>query len=153
MDKNLKEKILYEMSCITTLLEQTGILIQKCKLQAPDFIELNAAGSTLHSYYNGLENIFLLINKNIDGTRLSGTRWHRDLLESMFSASENRSAVLDKSLYDELFDYMSFRHVFRHSYSYALDWERLSPLFCRRTENWQSVRRCLQDFITKDEIP
>lgn len=30
---------------------------------------------------------------------------------------------------DKYKDYLGFRHVFRHSYGYELDWLRLNPLF------------------------
>ena len=151
MDEQIKEKIKFEISKIDTLIDKSSVLVQKCKLQEPDFIELNAAGSTLHSYYNGLENIFLLVSKNIDKKALSSQKWHRELLDSMFCENEARNAVLDKNLYNQLFDYMSFRHVFRHSYSYALDWKRLQPLFSSMYENWNEVKFCLQKFIGEVE--
>ena len=56
----LKTKILYEISEIDELLSKTEVLAQKCKIQEPDYIELSAVGSTIHSFYNGLENIFLM---------------------------------------------------------------------------------------------
>jgi len=59
----VKLKIAFEISQIDELIEKSSVLLQKCILQEPDFIELNAAGAILHSYYNGLENIFLLIRK------------------------------------------------------------------------------------------
>ena len=150
MDEQVKTKIVFEISQIDTLLSKADVLVKKCKIQAPDFIELNAVGSTLHSYYNGLENIFTLIGKQIDRATFSSQRWHKELLDSMFSATEKRKSVLEENLHEPLLDYMSFRHVFRHSYSYALEWERMNPLFFGMTENWQSVKDCLQGFIADD---
>lgn len=148
MDKQIIEKINFEISQIDTLLQKAEILATKCAMQTPDFIELSAVGATLHSYYNGLENIFVLIRKNIDNTPFSTQRWHKELLDSMFVKTEKRKAVLDENIHEELLDYMSFRHVFRHSYGYALDWARLSPLFYGVNENWKTVKAKIQNFIS-----
>ena len=147
MDEQIKAKIIFEISQIDTLLEKAKILSEKCALNTPDFIEISAAGATLHAFYNGLENIFILIGKQIDNATFTSQRWHKELLDSMFSDTDRRSAILDNSLHDKLFDYMSFRHVFRHSYGYALDWERLNPLFSQMNEVWKNTKTCIQKFI------
>ncbi len=143
----MREKIKFEISQIDTLLDKAKILEEKSKLKEPDFIELNAVGSTLHSYYNGLENIFVLIAKQIDGASFSSQRWHKEILDSMFVQTAARKAVLKENIHEALLDYLSFRHVFRHSYGYALDWERLSPLFFGVYENWKSTKADLEIFI------
>lgn len=96
---------------------------------------MNAIGSILHSYYNGLENIFSLIGKHIDNATFSSQKWHKELLNSMFSETERRKPVLDENIHEQLLDYMSFRH----SYGYELDWERLKPLFFSITGNWANA--------------
>ena len=98
MDEQLKEKIEFEISQIDTLLSKAELLAKKCDLQAPDFIELNAIGSVLHSYYNGLENIFKLIHKAEGEEPLASTMWHSNLFYSMFEKTENRPAVLPEDL-------------------------------------------------------
>ena len=147
MDERIKQKIDFEILQIDTLLSKAEVLAQKCALQTPDFIELSAVGATLHSYYNGLENIFVLIGKNIDNASFSTSRWHKELLDSMFVKTDKRESVLDESIHEQLLDYMSFRHVFRHSYGYALDWNRLKPLFSAVDENWKSVKSNILRFI------
>ena len=112
MDSQLREKIKFEISQIDVLFDKAKILEEKCKLQEPDFIELSAVGSTLHSYYNGLENIFVLIAKQIDNASLSSQRWHKDVLDSMFAQTAARNAVLNESLHESLLDYQIGRaHV------------------------------------------
>ncbi|MBQ4498327.1 MAG: hypothetical protein II973_12610 [Spirochaetaceae bacterium] len=147
VDSELKTKILFEISEIDELLEKASILSQKCKIKEPDFIELSAVGSTIHSFYNGLENIFLLIQKHIDKEISSSERWHSELLVSMFKENENRKAVLDKSLQLPLTDYMGFRHFFRHSYGYHLRWDLAQPLFENMPDIWNSVKGCILSFI------
>ena len=146
MDEQIKTKIRLEISKIDTLISKSAILLEKCKIVEPDFFELNAIGSILHSYYNGVENMLTLIGKRIDGRTFSSQRWHKELLDSMFVKTDKRNAVLDESIHNQLADYMSFRHVFRHSYGYELDWERLEPLFNGMSENWSAIRACFLKF-------
>ena len=149
MANAVKLKIAFEISQIDELIEKSSVLLQKCILQEPDFIELNAAGAILHSYYNGLENIFLLIRKNIDKTVLSSERWHSELLKSMFAATEARRPLFEKKLYDQLVDYMGFRHFFRHAYGYHLRWDLIKPLFMNIEENWYTVKTNIETLIVK----
>ena len=55
-------------------------LLEKCRMQAPDMIESTALGALLHSFYNGLENIFKRIAMACDGALPEGGLWHRRLL-------------------------------------------------------------------------
>lgn len=147
MDNAVKLKIAFEISQIDELIEKSSVLLQKCILQEPDFIELNAAGAILHSYYNGLESIFLLIRKNIDRIVLSSERWHSELLKSMFAATEMRRPIFEKKLYDQLVDYMGFRHFFRHTYGYRLRWDLIKPLLMNIKENWNAVKSSIETII------
>ncbi|MBR1640260.1 MAG: hypothetical protein IJ688_12820 [Treponema sp.] len=147
MDEELKKKIYFEISEIDTLLAHASVLLEKCQLQEPDFIELSAVGSTLHSFYNGLENIFQIIRKEIDKTNSQSKRWHSELLDAMFKETEHRPAVLDESLREQLSDYMGFRHFFRHAYGYHLRWDLAKPLFENISAVWKSTKDCVQKFI------
>ena len=147
MDEITKEKINLEVSKIDTLVDKSSLLIAKCRLSEPDFFDLNAIGSILHSFYNGLESIFKLIHKANDDKPLTSTMWHSELFNSIFEESGARKAVLPKELKEPLKDYLGFRHVFRHSYGYELDWERLNPLFSDMADVWQKVRSNLEKFL------
>ena len=148
MDEVLKEKISLEIAMIDSLVDKSSLLQEKCRIYEPDFVEINAIGSILHSYYNGLENIFKLIHKHFDGTPLTSSMWHSELFHSMFVATEKRTALLTDELLAPLKGYLGFRHIFRHSYGEELDWERLSKLFFGMNENWLSVKACLSRFIS-----
>ena len=115
------------------LIEKSSVLLLKCNVTKPDFVELNAIGSILHSYYCGIESIFNLIYKSTYGKTLSGNTWHSDLFTDMFKKTEKHEAVLQKELFAPLKEYLGFRHVFRHAYGYELDWNRLKPLFSTLT--------------------
>lgn len=149
MDEIIKKKIEFEISQLDEHLSKSSLLVKKCTQQEPDFVELCAAGSILHSFYNGIENILLVISKNIDGKTLNQGKWHSELLASMCKDSENRTAVFSEALYPVLADYMNFRHFFRHSYGYSMKWEKLSHLFLNIETNWNKIKKELFDFLSK----
>lgn len=148
----IKTKILYEISEIDELLSKSSVLFQKCMVQEPDYIELSAVGSTIHSFYNGLENIFLVIQKNIDKKSSSKERWHSELLLSMFEENENRKSVLSLTFKDTLTDYMGFRHFFRHAYGYHLRWDLAKPLFENMQEIWNNVKKDILKFVGQEDV-
>ncbi len=83
-----------------------------------------AIGYLLHNFYNGCENIFKAIARFFEND-LGPQTWHADLLKRMkLEIKEYRPAVIDEELYMLLEDFRGFRHVFRHSYSFELDWEK-----------------------------
>jgi hypothetical protein len=99
-------------------------------------IEVTACASVLHSFYNGLENIFLSIVKRIDRNVPTGDRWHRDLLYQMGKETPERKQVLTNKTIDQLVDYMGFRHFYRHSYSFSLEW------VCHEFHEFAAVSSC-----------
>lgn len=121
--------------------------LKKCGGQRPDIVEITALVSVLHSFYNGLENIFLTVAKRIDKDVPTGTQWHRDLLYSMIQSTSNRAAVLSDELSLQLTDYLGFRHFYRHSYSFILECEKLEELVIPLPDIWQRAREELQIFL------
>ena len=67
----------------------------------------------LHSFYNGVENIFKRIALELDGQLPNSRTWHRDLLNAMARPGPSRRAVISEELRDHLNEYLNFRHVFR----------------------------------------
>ena len=43
--------------------------------------------------------------------------------------------------------YLGFRHFFRHSYTFEIDWEKLKPLVERVTKVFQGFRQDLEAFF------
>jgi hypothetical protein len=48
----------------------------------------------LHSFYDGLENIFARIARKIDGAIPTGKSWHQDLLAQMQRETANRKIIV-----------------------------------------------------------
>ena len=100
----------------------------------------------MHSFYNGLENIFLSIAKGIDVDIPTGSNWHRNLLTRMAETIPNRGPVLKVETTQLLADYLGFRHFYRHSYSFFLDWDELGKLIIPLTKVWAQVKTELRQF-------
>ena len=83
-----------------------------------------AVGYLLHNFYNGCENIFRSIARFFEND-LGPSSWHKDLLKRMkMEISGYRPRVIDNELYRLLDDFRAFRHKFRHTYGFELDWEK-----------------------------
>ena len=108
--------------------------------------ETTAVASVLHSFYNGVENIFLRISKEIGESVPAGERWHRDLLTRMTNPVSGRAAVISTNLPQELAEYLGFRHFYRHSYSFFLDWVEMAELAGALRDTWGRVRSSLTCF-------
>lgn len=145
MDEAVKTKIEYEISQIDELIEKSEVLISLCKNKEPDFIEITAIGGILHSFYNGIENIFVLIGKSLDFDFKSSPQWHRNLVDFMFLQPD----FLPQDLRLLLTEYMGFRHFFRHTYGYTIKWEKCSHLFMGISDFWHTVRASINKYCQK----
>ena len=146
LPEKTKLKIQLEIEQIDKLIETYSDLLQKCVQSEPDKIEIAALGSVLHSFYNGLENIFSVIAKEVDETLPQGFSWHKELLIQISNKTLTRNAVLPEATREKLVNYLAFRHFYRHSYSFFLDWNELKPLICDLNSVWKEVRESLDKF-------
>ena len=64
--KKIIEEIELEVERIEKLFKNYEPLLKKVREKEPDFIELGSLAMLLHSFYNGLENIFSRIARKID---------------------------------------------------------------------------------------
>lgn len=112
MVKNVISQVKLEIAQIDELFQSYASLFDKIRKENPNLIEVTACASVLHSFYNGLENIFLCIAKRIDENAPVGNRWHRDLLDQMGKTIPGRNQVLASTTIDRLLDYMGFRHFY-----------------------------------------
>jgi hypothetical protein len=149
--KKVISQVRFETSQIDDLFESYSNLLLKIQQEKPDLIETTAIASVLHSFYNGLENIFLCIAKKIDQNIPKGDLWHRDLLYQMEKKIPERSPVLTNDTIRQLADYMAFRHFFRHSYSFTLEWKKLKKLITSAEGIWQKTKNELELFLNSLE--
>jgi hypothetical protein len=67
-----------------------------------DWQHTESVANRLHNLYMGAEHIFRRIAKIVDKDLPEGDRWHKDLLQQMSSAGDNRPPVIDDELRIEL---------------------------------------------------
>jgi hypothetical protein len=65
----------------------------------------------------------------------------------MMESTASRGPVLKADLAYRLMDYLSFRHFYRHSYSFFLDWDELEELVTPLAEVWAQMKSELQLFL------
>lgn len=121
MDNLIKEQIKFKISDIDKLFIEYDLIFKKIEGEVPDLFDMTILGSVLHSFYNGLENIFEIIAKNIDKNVPTGNKSHQELLHQIASENENRNEIISEELYLKLREYATFRHFYRHAYSFQLN--------------------------------
>ncbi len=114
-------QVTFEIGQIDQLFAAYADRLERAQQRTPDLVETTAIASVLHSFYNGIENIFLSIAKRLDQYLPTGAQWHRELLVHISQATANREEVLTEELAQKLASYLAFRHFYRHSYSFFLD--------------------------------
>ena len=145
LDKAIKE-IEFELNEIDTLLE-----LYKNELfelnREPNLVELTALAGVLHSFYSGIERIFIIIAKNTDKKLPSDLNWHKALLMQMATENKHRQAVISLETKEMLSEYLVFRHFYRHSYSFRLKWKELKNLIIPIQQNWEEIKSEILSFI------
>ncbi len=143
----LREQVTLEQGQLHRLLDVHRPLLEKCAASPPNEIELSALAAMLHSFYNGIENIFKRAALELGDRLPSGEFWHKELLDAMTQATGHRDAVLSPELRGRLKEYMEFRHVFRHAYIFNLRWDGMKPLVLGCEETFKLLEAELDQFF------
>jgi hypothetical protein len=143
------EKINFELESIERELMETDSLFEKLSRIHPDPVEIRAAATSLHAFYNGIENIFAAVAREVDGIIPGGDRWHNSLLRAMSASTDKRGAFITTELKQDIEQYLAFRHFFRHSYGFILDWEHLKPLCVNRADTFKRLKVEIDNFISR----
>jgi uncharacterized protein YutE (UPF0331/DUF86 family) len=127
MDK-FPEKIEAEKQNVEKALSD---LMMVCSRENKDIVDLAAMAAFLHNIYNGIENILKQLLKS-KGFKVPKTdTWHKDLLE--LSVSEG---IISEQVADQLYEYLTFRHFFVHSYGFMLEEANLKLLTDNIPDVW-----------------
>ncbi len=148
--QSLKEDIQDQLASLARIAEEAKQLLHRLPGE-PTFVEIRAAGSIVHDFYSGVERIFERIAVTLGpGLPVAGPGWHTVLLQSMETPAQGiRPAVIDHDLARQLLDYLRFRHLFRHSYGYELQWEKLRPLIEGLEGTLVMLREQIEQFISR----
>ncbi len=74
MAEKIISQIKFEIEQIDRLFELYADLLEQVQKGTPGLVDATAVASVLHSFYNGLENVFLSIAKGIDADVPAGAR-------------------------------------------------------------------------------
>lgn len=125
---DLRKQLATDRERLHLLLTTHDDLLNRCRKQEPTVDELAALAAILHAFYNGIENLFKRIAMALDGGLPRSPVWHSSLLDGMKCPGVTRPAVITEDLGELLHEYLNFRHVFRHAYSFELRWDRMKHL-------------------------
>jgi|GraSoiStandDraft_51_1057287.scaffolds.fasta_scaffold733929_2 hypothetical protein len=104
----------------------------------------------LSGIYSCFEDQFLKIATVFENRVENPASWHRELLERMQIEVEGvRPRVLGRPAFRLLNELRGFRHVFRSSYSFELDEERVRLVLRRWEKGKTTVLKDIQSFIDK----
>jgi len=116
------------------------------------YYDRGAIGYLLHNFYNGCENIFQSIARFFEND-FGPQTWHKDLLKRMrIEVKGFRPAIIDEKLFVLLDDFRGFRHKFRHSYAFDLDWEREKQLAKKLKKTSTMFQEQISDFMNKLDL-
>ena len=108
----------------------------------------DSLATCLHSFYTGLERLFEIIVREVDGARSHPAEWHRELLMAVSVDRPGlRPAVLSEAAFQRLDEYRAFRHLFRHLCTHRIDPGRIFTLMETLEETWRVVRDDLFRFL------
>lgn len=108
---------------------------------------LDSVALNLHGFYSGLERLFELIARHIDGSLPEGETWHRDLLQQMSNDLEGvRPAVFGKNTSESLDDFRRFRHLVRNMYTTNLLPDKMDMFMANLPGLWSAIKKELTAF-------
>lgn len=142
-NRQLKEQCEAEFENIDSVVAELFLLAKPDKSKY-SVAELAAIATFLHNFYNGVENILKRILYATGAELKNTSTWHKDLLQSAHAA-----AIISNDLYNNLSNYLSFRHYFVHAYSFTLRWDELRPLVSGLAETLAQVKAAANDFADR----
>ena len=150
----LREKIKSEVEEIKRVAKKAQVgLEQASRDKAGHDFYLDSVALNLHSFYAGVEKVFVMIAEVMEEKVPSGNRWHRELLEQMvLDLSDVRPPVITGETQESLEEYLSFRHFVRNVYTSHLRMDKLEELISSLPAALNLIEKDLErflDFLTK----
>ena len=124
----LPRQILAEKQNVEAALDNLKEAMARAKKSA---IELAAIGTFLHNIYNGIENTLKQIVRLKSVEIPKSDSWHKELLNLSVS-----KGIIPEELSDQLYEYLTFRHFFIHSYGFMLEEKHLQGLATNIHDIW-----------------
>ncbi len=146
--QELAERIRGEMSDMERVVQRALQAWPKAqKMSEEQYVYLDSVALNLHSFYSGVERLFELIARHVDGALPAGETWHRDLLQQMAQdLTDVRPAVIDQDSALTLDEFRRFRHLVRNVYTINLVPDKMSRLILALPVLWSKLRAELLAF-------
>lgn len=120
---------------------------QAQKISDDQDVYLDSVALNLHSFYSGLERIFELIARHIDGSFPKSNTWHHDLLNQMADdLPDVRPAAISQDTALYLDEFRRFRHLVRNIYTMNLRPDKMSGMMSSLPGFWLTLRAELEAF-------
>ena len=128
----------YQMNLIKKELEDVSPLFAVIAQRDPDSIEIRAIGSVFQTFYNGAESVIELL---LGQQSSHSSDWHRRLLETAHERN-----VISEDLLSQLDQFRRFRHKYRHSYGFTLNWAMMNPLYAVLHTTYSHLQSIVQKY-------
>lgn len=143
----LAERIRGEIPDLERVAQRALAAWAQAKRMPDESAYLDSVALNLHGFYSGLERLFELIARHVDGALPVGEMWHRDLLQQMTQdIASVRPAVLSQDSVLALDEFRRFRHLVRNMYTMSLAPEKMAGLMSALPELWSTLRAELLAF-------
>jgi len=101
---------------------------------------LDSVAFNLHGFYTGIERLFELIARYIDGELPSGKDWHVALLNQISNHyKDQRPAVISSSTKLKLDEFRRFRQIVRNVYTISLAPEKMKTMMANLPDLWKQL--------------
>lgn len=111
------------------------------------YVYLDSVALNLHSFYSGVERLFELIARHVDGVLPAGETWHHDLLQQMAQeVADARPSVIDQGSALTLDEFRKFRHLVRNIYTANLVPDKMARLILALPGLWSQLHAELLAF-------
>jgi hypothetical protein len=136
-----------DLKSIDKLKAEYDFFMAAIEEKEPDIYQRAVIGYYLHNFYNACENIFVNIAKTFENS-IDPREWHKDILKRMKLNIEGiRPSIISESLYKILDDFRGFRHVFRHLYTFEIEWPKEKLLADKFETAVQQFKEEIMEFI------
>jgi len=147
--RSLQAEIESDFAGLETVINEIREIREGLVTLEPTHKDKAALGAFVHSFYNGIENILKRLAQEIENSVPVGEGWHRTLLRRMTAEVKGvRPRVLKRETVKALEPYLGFRHFFRHSYTFEIDWQKLQPLVDDVENVFRRFRQDVEHFFS-----
>ncbi|HEX6387550.1 MAG TPA: antitoxin [Anaerolineae bacterium] len=147
--QNLIERIRGEVIDLEQVVQrarQSWSLLQKASAE-DKFPYVDSTALNLHAFYSGVERLFELVARQVDGKLPDSDTWHRDLLQQMSDdVPDARPAVISQQNAVALDEFRRFRHLVRNLYTTNLIPAKMTSLIHTLPALWPGIRAELLAF-------